>query len=890
MADNRGDGSVSIVVNMDAKDAEKELARLKQKAFKLEEELTVGGSKKSALTAELEQAQKALEELQSQTKIVGNKFVTSPENAKKITAMQEKIQHAHAAVEKQNEALRNTQLELDGVKTRYGEVAQKAQEASGAGNIGGNGDGEQADVEAQGSRMQEVLARLTDGFKNLMSAAASAGKSILKTVGSAALNGLKKLGNLAVKAGNGFLSLFKSTSKTNGVFGIGLKKMLMYSLGIRSLYSVFSKLRSAITDGFKNLAQYSDSTNKSLSNLKSALTQLKNALATAFAPILQTIEPILTRFINMLAKAADYVARFTAALTGKTTYTRATKVQEGYAASLEGTGEAAEEATKSLASFDEINKLAAKDSSSGGGGGGASAGDMFETVPVDALEFDSWGEAFSALLDKILEEGIPKLRKALSALADWINEFFANLYEMFTFPGVLEKVSLIGRELADAFNDFVNQIHWDVIGAALGAGLNLALALMVNFIYEFDWRNLGAKIAELLNNAIAEIDWYNFGKLLWAKFKIAWDMLIGFILNLDATEIANALGETVMGVLDSITEWIYSYNWGEVGQTVYQKIKGLVTGIDYTGIADSFFEALGAALGGLSALLWGIISDAWNDVVDWWHDVAYEDGHFTIEGLLDGIRDALNSIGQWINEHIFQPILTGFQKAFGIASPSKVMKEQGGFIITGLLEGLKAGVQPIITLFTTLRDTVKNILQGITTFLKGVFTADWKTAWAGIQNVFKSIWNGIIGVLESAINAIISGINWMISKLNTIQISTPSWVPFIGGKTYSINIPLASKVSLPRLATGAVIPPNREFLAVLGDQSSGNNIEAPESLIRKIVREETQSNNSDALLREILNAIREGKVMTVDGVQFAKVTKRSLSNASRAAGTPLTVR
>lgn len=108
-----------------------------------------------------------------------------------------------------------------------------------------------------------------------------------------------------------------------------------------------------------------------------------------------------------------------------------------------------------------------------------------------------------------------------------------------------------------------------------------------------------------------------------------------------------------------------------------------------------------------------------------------------------------------------------------------------------------------------------------------------------------------------------------------------------GGNSMSVQ---ASSLVVPALAQGAVIPPNREFMAVLGDQTSGNNIEAPESLIRQIVREETQTSASNDLLREILSAIREGKVMMVDSVQFAKVTQRSLSNASRASGTPLTVR
>ena len=197
--------------------------------------------------------------------------------------------------------------------------------------------------------------------------------------------------SLAGRAGKAFLNLFKASGKTNGAFGGGIKNMLQYALGLRGLYALFGKLWSAMTEGFKNLAQFSSSTNKSLSTIKSALTQLKNSLATAFAPILETIAPILTRFINMLSTAADYIARFTAALTGKSSYVRATKVQEDYAKSLEGTGAAAEDASKSMAKFDEINQITTKDASSGGGGGSAehSPADMFETVAIEPLDFAS---------------------------------------------------------------------------------------------------------------------------------------------------------------------------------------------------------------------------------------------------------------------------------------------------------------------------------------------------------------------------------------------------------------------------------------------------------------------------------------------------------------------
>ena len=615
--------------------------------------------------------------------------------------------------------------------------------------------------------------------------------------------------------------------------------MLRYALGLRGLYALFGKLRAAMTEGFKNLAQFSSGTNKSLSNLKSSLTQLKNALATAFAPILQTIEPILTRFINMLSKAADYIARFTAALTGKSSYTRATKVQEDYAKSIEGTGAAAEDASKSMAKFDEINQITTKDTSSGGGGSSeTSPADMFETVAIEPLDFASWGEAFSAMLDKILVDGIPKLKEAFASFADWLNGFSSKLYEAFTFPGVLEKVSQLGRDLANAFNGLVDQINWTSLGAALGAGLNLAIAFLVNFIYTFDWMKLGAKLAAMFNAMVSEIDWYSVGMLLWAKFKIALETLAGFLLNVDMKELAHAASQLIIGFFDSMSDTIQSIDWQALGHQIAE----FLANIDWAGVADSFFEAIGSALGGLAAFLWGLIEDAWNSVVDWWHEVAYEDGKFTIKGLLNGIVDALKSIGQWIKEHIFQPFIDGFKKAFGIASPSTVMAEQGGYIITGLLNGITAGLQPIIDLFTALRENMTKVLQGTITFISGVFTGNWKKAWTGVQDIFKGVWNGIVTVTEGAINFIIDGINLLISALNKIQVNIPDWVPLLGGKSFGINIAPVSRIELPRLASGAVIPPNREFLAVLGDQKSGTNIETPLETMLQAFRQALSEN------------------------------------------------
>lgn len=133
---------------------------------------------------------------------------------------------------------------------------------------------------------------------------------------------------------------------------------------------------------------------------------------------------------------------------------------------------------------------------------------------------------------------------------------------------------------------------------------------------------------------------------------------------------------------------------------------------------------------------------------------------------------------------------------------------------------------------------MKQIFGGLIEFLTGVFTLDWKKAWEGIKEIFRGIWNTIVGVLEAAVNLIIKGINWLISKLNSLLENSllAKGLGLIGIEFR--GIPQIPEVHIPRLAQGAVIPPNRKFMAVLGDQRNGTNIEAPADLIRQIVREE----------------------------------------------------
>lgn len=725
--------------------------------------------------------------------------------------------------------------------------------------------------------LHATLGGVTSAFRKLGTVIKKCMASLLKFVGGKITSGLKKIAN-------GIFGINKSANKTT----MSLGKMLGTSLLFSSVFSAISAVTGAIKEGLGNVAQYSGSANRSISMLVSSLETLKNSFAAAFTPILNVVAPILSRFIDMISTAANYVGMFIARLTGQKTYTKAVAVQKDYAASLadtaagaseaaDATDKAAESAESYLSPLDEINKMDKKNTSpsagsSGGGNGGsvgAGSSPLFEEIKVEPISFDSWGEAFSAFLDYLLNTGVPTLRNALTIMAATVNTFSANLYQMFTFPGVLEKVQLLGQEIAFAFNDFVNLIDWAMIGAALGAGLNLALQFLVNFIYTFDWLNLGASLATMLNNMIAQIDWYAFGQLLWSRFKIAIETLAGFLLNLDMVQLAQSASQIAMGFFNSITETLQSIDWAQLGE----QVKTFLVNVDWAGVAESVFTAMGAAFGALAGFLWGLLHDAWDSVVNWWKETAFEDGQFTITGLLEGIVDIFKNIGTWIYDHIFKPFIDGFKSIFGIHSPSTVMSEMGSYLMQGLFEGISSLIDKVLSVFGAIRDGISAIWNGIKSLtstvwngIKSVLSGIWNglksgastafnaiksvisSVWNGIKSITSSIWNGIKNTISSVINGIIGGINGMIRgivgglnaiirALNRLHFDIPSWVPVFGGKTFGFNIGTITAPQIPYLASGAVIPPNKEFMAVLGDQKHGTNIETPEALLRKIMRE-----------------------------------------------------
>lgn len=173
---------------------------------------------------------------------------------------------------------------------------------------------------------------------------------------------------------------------------------------------------------------------------------------------------------------------------------------------------------------------------------------------------------------------------------------------------------------------------------------------------------------------------------------------------------------------------------------------------------------------------------------------------------------------------------------------------------------LVAGILGVLLAITTLTgeggaliDGFKTMFGGFADFVGGVFSGDMERAAEG----FKNIWRGAFNIIASILNGLL---NLIEMGLNAIQIDVPDWVPFIGGRHFGFNVNVPK---IPYLAQGAVIPPNREFLAVLGDQHTGTNIEAPLETIKQALAEVmAQHGGGDITIRFVGELAQLARVLT----------------------------
>ena len=814
----------------------------------------------------------------------------------------------------------------------------------------------------------------------------------------------QKLASASEKASR---SIAKTGKAANGA-KLSIGRMLGMSLLMSIAFRAFSAAISAMKEGFTNLAQYSSSTNNSISMLWGSLETLKNSLATAFAPILSVVAPILSKFIDMLSTAASYVSMFFSFLSGKSTYTKAIAVQKDYAGSLkdtasgakdaaDGTKEATEAAEEYLSPLDDINKMDKQDSGSGsggsgggGGGAGGGSGPLFEEAPID--------NKFASLLDSVLDKlkqirdifmdgfwdglgdykpVLEELKKDLKSIGEHIKDIFTDknvqeaakrfatlfIYNMGKTVGSFVSIGLtIAANVVGGIESYLEENtdrikKWLVRMFDLGSEISIIVGNLSATIAEIFQQTFGSQTAQNITGNIIGIFTTAFGEIILLATSFAKDVMDAIatpiIENKDKIieainntlkpieEITQSIEDFVQKLADKLTE-LYDEHIGpfindvgsglsEIGGTLLdtynqyiapildqwaQKFDEVLNGPVGDAI-DHIIDEIGRLIDGLNWL--------WNNVlipliqwlienvipvlapiVAWIGDtllsivasvtgmadsvlkqldgiIQFLTGVFTgdwaqaLSGILlyvEGFKQNINIIFNFIKNQILDPLSKWLDGVFKV----DWVKDFG--VIGDYMNAWLANIQNIVA-------AVKQAFSGIVDFVNGVLSGDWQQAWDGIKNIFGGAWNGMLAIIKSPINGIIGLMNGLLraaqimqngvaNALNKMNISVPSWVTSLTGvSSIGFHISKWSAPHIPYLAQGAVIPPNKEFMAVLGDQKSGNNIEAPESLIRKIVREETGNSSRKIEVPVYLNRRQIAKAVLEEGKNMRTQTGRN---------------
>lgn len=752
------DGKIVVQAEVDAKKAQRELDKLTARIDKLETDLKKSSGEQSGIKAQLDaakesakQAETALKSLRAESerlrKITSGEVSASPDAYISAYSRQSEVT---AQIKGQEALLKEQDKIVESLDGKYAKITDKVMEQTSA-------------LDAAKTRAGELTREITNA------------------------SGASERMELAAKNVSDSMNTF--SKRVSGLF----KRVLVFSLITRALQSLQTWLGKTIMQN---------------EEARAAVARLKAAFLTLAQPILQVVIPVFVKLVDILTQVVTAIAKFFGMLSGKSwgAQVAAAKGLNAEKEAIEGVGSAAEDASKSMASFDEINQITSNQASGGGGGAGGAAStdiapdfsnldmaedklhDILGLVGAIAAGLLAWKIAsmFTNDLSKIA--GIALAAAGAFALVYFWLDAWKNGIDLQNFLGMLAGLAALAAGLAIAFGPIA-------AGIALVVGGLAMLAVGIKDVIEngFNLVNTLTIIAGLLAAGIG----ISLLTGSWIPLLIA-----GFVAALVALVSFTGHGEELIEGLKNIIDGFGKF------------FKGVFTG-------DLKLAAEGAKQ------IWEGLKQTWSAIVN-------------------SIKDAWNAFITWMQAK--NPALAAIFETIG-------------------------------KLFSDQYNAWKKILGGLITFLTGVFTGDWKKAWNGVLDILKGVWNLIVGTVEGAINFIIDGINLLISALNKIQFNMPEWVPLIGGKSFGINITPVSRVALPRLASGAVIPPNREFMAVLGDQKSGTNIETPLETMLQAFRQALSENGSSGRSITV--------VLEMDKREFARAVYKANNDETQRVGVRL---
>lgn len=577
------------------------------------------------------------------------------------------------------------------------------------------------------------------------------------------------------------------------------------------------------------------------------------ALIQVLLPVVRILNQIVSTLIDI---ANAFNTAISAIFGGATTQVQQTQTAVGGVSAgideavdnqnalTDATKETNKEQQKSLAAFDEINTLAS--GASGGSGSGGSAGggmglSQFEPITSENIVES---DAESKILDLI-----ERLKDAFAPFEESFNQAFLDISDgagrlLSVFQNVWNDIRSLGSPIynwfTNEFVDFLNQFI-ATIGNVIG-GLLDSIAMVLSDLWNIV---LFPALQQFITSILPALT--EFGTQMLMTFNTLFNEVKTIFDMIWQDAIAPALSivaDIWMDLWDGIVQV-----WNEYGEPIFELIREAIT---------NFSETLQNA--------WEtIIKPVWDTLMSTLDELWNEHFKPLWDNILEFVAMLIEAALQIYNKFI-SPLVNAFIDTFGPA-------------ISGVLSGIVETVGYVLGVFADVANEIINALKGVVDFVAGVFTGDWERAWDGVKQIFSGVWNGIITALEGAVNLIIRGINWLISQLNKVHFTLPDWIPGVGGSSFGFNIPKISELSIPRLAQGSVVPPNREFLAVLGDNTKETEVVSPVSTMKQAFIEVMQEMGNVGGTQQIN--------LVVDGRTLAKVIVPQINRMTDQAGRPV---
>lgn len=670
-----------------------------------------------------------------------------------------------------------------------------------------------------------------------------------------------------------------------------------------------------ISAGLRKTTEWMGSAALSSATLRAALGSLQGAASTAAAPLLQAILPALTAIANAAATAFYYIAQLVSFLTGKSigASQSAAKAMGKYAKAAKSAGSAADGALAKFDELDVLDKNSGGGAGAITPNYDFNTDNPFLDEILQAIKDGDWYGVGQLIGEKLRDSlnAIPwpdiqdKARAWATNIANCINGFIE-------VPGLWEAIGHTvaqGLNTALIFADTLMQgIHWDSLGAGIARGLTTAVAELdwpllgrvltdgmraaILALYSFvqtytGWADLGNSIAACINSAIANIPWMEAGL-----------GLSGFVVGLLHTLIATvqgtdwtALGQNIVSMVSTI-DWVGLFSaMGTLAIDVLQAINGILDQVDWGAVGQKIMECIEAVdWAGILSQLGEIINNNWPLLLAILGAALLPQiSTFILSTVLGAVLNALAvfiasvvaSIGLW-------PLLLVAAVSVILAAIIETLRKHGDDIRAGvdkfgetIADIIRSAGEKVKEIWNGLWLTVKligmqlweDITQGWNDFWTNIGTAldsavadiqrGWNDAWTAVSDFVSDIWegitdtietaiNGIIGLVNGMISAIVGGVNGVIGVLNGFGFDVPEWAQDkLGVERVGFNIDPITAPQIPYLAQGAVIPANHEFLAVLGDQTNGTNIEAPLATIQQALAEvmEAYTGQQDITIR-----------------------------------------